>query len=715
MDRRRTGIVAGALALTALLALVVVSAAGAVAFADEPCRPADPTFLCPSGVVERSYSVKMEAKPNPGTTSFSYTLLSGSPPPGITLQKNGLLTGTPTQAGTGRFWVLLESDQGGGASDREFSITIDPRVLVTTQCAPSGTTGAPYSLGVTAAMKTGPGTTSPPSSPLQWTLTSGQLPPGLTLGASDGVISGTPTTEGSYPFVVRAALTDGRADTKALQIDVRAPLAITAPPARRSEISVPFQLALAASGGSGTYAWTLTSGTLPRGVTLATTGTIAGTPLTAGTFPFTATATDTEGRKADYPSTLTVASKLAISTRLLRPAKVGRAYRQKIVTTGGVVPKVLRVTKGPLPRGIRFDRVLGVLSGTPTRPGTVPHHLRRRGRTQGALHEDAQARRQGLGAPAERVTGGRGGARRETALGLTPTRVDSPIQRQTRQPSVRCVGEPPPRGSMWRSFEGWVGTRSSGVALFVVALAGFGLQSVVLPVGLGRDMGRYVQTFRPVSGTRSRSCPRPSARAGPSPRSESGSRSTLGSAAAEIWLATLYAASIVAWCAVARLLGARAAILTAALLLVYPGYGILFHGLASDALFAAAFAGLGSSSVESNSPSVHQDVPLSPVSGWARSCSFDRPNQVLIVMALLPFALHAPWRLRVQWAVAFFVASAVVTQGWKGFMTLRYGDVGGLRPSGAVLVTAFALLPLLVPAPVAPTSDDRCDSAASWA
>ena len=184
------------------------------------------------------------------------------------------------------------------------------------------------------------------------------------------MISGTPTTEGSYPFVVRAALSDGRADTKALQIDVRAPLAITPQTARRSEIGVPFQLALAASGGSGTYAWTLSSGTLPRGVTLAATGTIAGTPLTAGTFPFTATATDTEGRKADSPSTLTVAPRLAISTRVLRPAKVGRAYRQKLVTTGGVIPKVLRITKGPLPRGIRFDRATGVLSGTPTRPGT---------------------------------------------------------------------------------------------------------------------------------------------------------------------------------------------------------------------------------------------------------------------------------------------------------------------------------------------------------
>ena len=370
VDRRRTGLLAGALTLTALLALVVVSAAGAVAFADQPCPPADPAFLCPSGVVDAPYSVKLEAKPNLGTTSWSYTLISGSPPPGITLRSDGLISGTPTQAGASRFGVLLQSDQGAGSSDREFSITIAPRVLVTTETAGPATRGVPYSLALSAVLKSSSTATAPSSSPLGWTVVSGQLPPGLTLGATDGVISGTPTTVGSYPFSVRAANPDGRADTKALKIDVRAPVTIAPQTARRSEIGVPFQLALVASGGSGTYTWTLSSGTLPRGVALAASGTIAGTPLTAGTFPFTATATDSEGRKADYPGTLTVAQRLAITTQLLRPAKVGRNYRQKVVTSGGVIPKLLRVTKGPLPRGIHFDRTLGVLSGTPTKPGT---------------------------------------------------------------------------------------------------------------------------------------------------------------------------------------------------------------------------------------------------------------------------------------------------------------------------------------------------------
>ena len=62
-------------------------------------------------------------------------------------------------------------------------------------------------------------------------------------------------------------------------------------------------------------------------------------------------------------------------------------------------------------------------------------------------------------------------------------------------------------------------------------------------------------------------------------------------------------------------------------------------------------------------------------------------------------ALRAPWSDRARWAAAFFVASTAVSQGWKAVMTLRYGDATGLRPSGAFLLVALALVVLLVPAP----------------
>ena len=173
----------------------------------------------------------------------------------------------------------------------------------------------------------------------------------------------------------------------------------------------------------------------------------------------------------------------------------------------------------------------------------------------------------------------------------------------------------------WQSFEGWVGTRSSAAALFALALVVFAVQSIVLPAYPGRDMGRYVQTYvqywyddavlPSVLNTR-----------GPLASLGVGLPLELGGVAAEVWLALLYAASIVAWGVVALKFGARTAILTTALLLVYPGYGILFHGLASDALFAAAFAGWA---VLLSRAILRPSVAAFLVAGagWARSCSSD--------------------------------------------------------------------------------------------
>ncbi len=79
--------------------------------------------------------------------------------------------------------------------------------------------------------------------------------------------------------------------------------------------------------------------------------------------------TDSEARVANYPARIVVAEKIAISTLLLRPGRVGKLYAAKLATSGGVKPVAWRIVRGPLPRGIRFDRTTGALSGIPTRPG----------------------------------------------------------------------------------------------------------------------------------------------------------------------------------------------------------------------------------------------------------------------------------------------------------------------------------------------------------
>jgi hypothetical protein len=207
-------------------------------------------------------------------------------------------------------------------------------------------------------------------------INSGTLPPGLALDASTGLISGTPTAAGQFDFQVLAKMNgDSRSDTKSLAIVVRDPVAIAGSDpfsaARRaqSEVSLPFEAMLVASGGTGTYTWSLSSGALPDGLTLAD-GAIAGTPTFEGVYPFIATVTDSEGRVANYPGRIVVAPELAVSTLLLRPGRVGKLYAAKVRTAGGVKPATWRVFRGPLPRGVRFNRTTGQLFGVPKRPGS---------------------------------------------------------------------------------------------------------------------------------------------------------------------------------------------------------------------------------------------------------------------------------------------------------------------------------------------------------
>ena len=143
----------------------------------------------------------------------------------------------------------------------------------------------------------------------------------------------------------------------------------TSPAVTAWEVGVPFSSKLTPSGGSGTYTFALGSGTLPTGLALAADGTVSGTPRAAGVYRATLRLSDTEGRTADYAANFGVAARLAVSTLLLKPGKVGKLYRSRVAATGGVLPKAWRITAGKLPKGVRFDRQLGVLSGTPTKAG----------------------------------------------------------------------------------------------------------------------------------------------------------------------------------------------------------------------------------------------------------------------------------------------------------------------------------------------------------
>ena len=378
--RRFTLILTFALVWLAGAAFVPGAAAGNFD-GDKMGCPGETPNVCPTATAGQPYSLTIYLKPADGARGEDFgcarfTVDSGALPPGLSISDEGILSGTPTAAGSYSFFLKVTYDKSPTCpfklpSDDPFIINVNAavqRLFVTTNSLPDADLGKAY---------TAPALTVSSGTVNSWAIAGGTLPPGLSL-ASNGVVSGTPTAPGTFTFNVQANGTPNN-DTKQLSIFVLAPLELQTlagkkPPetglTAKAAVNAPLTTGVKAVGGRTPYTFSA-GGALPPGITLSsTTGAITGAGTTSGRYSSTVTVTDATGAKASVPWSFTILPLLDFAKgKSLAPGKVGRLYSARIPVTGKDAKTAQFALSGQIPPGLELDETTGRLTGTLLKAG----------------------------------------------------------------------------------------------------------------------------------------------------------------------------------------------------------------------------------------------------------------------------------------------------------------------------------------------------------
>jgi uncharacterized protein (TIGR03437 family) len=352
-----------------LLILLCIAAAPDRHWAKAPAAAQCPAITItplglPDGTTGVAYSQNINA--TGGSGRYTFSILTNSLPPGLTLApSSGVISGSPTTTGTYSFQIrATESNNCSGT--RGYTIQITCPTINIPLSSFGATVGASYSNIIGASGGTAPYTFSlvPPLA----------IPPGLTLSPS-GLMSGRPTTTGTYIFGVRAMDSNGCFGSKNITANICPVITFSPPGILTGRIGLAYSWSFHATGGQAPYTYSILSGVLPPGLALSP-GTISGTPTTAGSYPFTLLATDANGCRGEKEYTLIVACPtITLDPATLPAGTTGAAYNQTFSATGGVAPYSFSIVSGVLPSGLSLASN-GNLTGTPTAAGNFTFQVR---------------------------------------------------------------------------------------------------------------------------------------------------------------------------------------------------------------------------------------------------------------------------------------------------------------------------------------------------
>lgn len=252
------------------------------------------TASLPNAAAGVAYAQTVQA----GGGQAPYTWSAAGLPQGLSINAaTGQISGTPAANGTYAVTIGV-TDYASRSASQKLVLTVGSGVVVTNSLLAMGTIGVAYSQTLVAAGG---------QAPYTWAMgAGGSLPPGLSLNAATGVISGTPQFASSLTFSVKATDSLGVAGFGTYTINILAPLRITTTMLPAETPGAKYSEALAAIGGQAPYQWSAAN--LPQGLSLdAGAGVISGTGPSASS-SFSVTVTDSLSHSATAKLAIPAAS-----------------------------------------------------------------------------------------------------------------------------------------------------------------------------------------------------------------------------------------------------------------------------------------------------------------------------------------------------------------------------------------------------------------------
>ena len=294
------------------------------------------TERAPDGRVDEPYSVAFAA--TGGSPPYTFSIGSGSFPPGVAISNAGVVSGTPTGAGSYQF-AIQATDSAGEKGSRGFTVAVKPPPLViTTATLGNGVVAFPF--GTTLAASGG-------TPPYKWSATG--LPEGVAIDAPQAPSRALLQRMDGFTVSVQVTDQDNQNASRSYPVEIATQLSITTLTVGNLVVGTPVSTPLAAAGGKPPYSWSVLNGSLPPGVTLSADGVISGTPTETGDSNFTAQVRDANNTVASKSFSVRVVTPLVLTTQTIPPAPFGASYSTSLTATGGTPPYTWSIASGNLP------------------------------------------------------------------------------------------------------------------------------------------------------------------------------------------------------------------------------------------------------------------------------------------------------------------------------------------------------------------------------